>query len=148
MRHPNAELMRTVDELLLRGDFPGFLAMHSEDVVMHVPGEGPLSGDHRGREGIAAVFQRELSMLDEPPRLEPVDQLGSDDHAVTIVIQHLRRGGTDYAGRQTVLARVEGGRLAEVWFLPEDQAAFDAFFTEAGAPLVSEPAAPGVRNRD
>jgi hypothetical protein len=40
-----------------------------------------------------------------------------------------------------VLARVEGGRLAEVWFLPEDQATFDAFFTDAGTPPVMEPAA-------
>jgi hypothetical protein len=51
-------------------------------------------------------------------------------------------------GRQTVLARVEGGQLAEVWFLPDDHAAFDAFFTEAGAPVLSEPAAPGLRYRD
>jgi hypothetical protein len=41
-----------------------------------------------------------------------------------------------------------GGQLAEVWFLPEDQAAFDAFFTEAGTPVLSEPAAPGLRYRD
>jgi ketosteroid isomerase-like protein len=121
--------------------------MHTEDVLMHVPGRGPLAGDHHGREGIAAVFQRELSMLDEPPRLEQVDQLGSDNHAVSIVIQRIRRGGRDYAGRQTVVARVEGGRLAEVWFLP-DQAAFDAFFTEAAAPVVSEPAAAALRYRD
>jgi ketosteroid isomerase-like protein len=140
MRHPNAELMRTVDELLLRGDFPGFLAMHAENAVMHVPGHGPLSGDHHGRDGIAAVFQQELSMLDDPPRLESVDQLGSDDHAVSIVIQRMRRGGTEYAGRQTVLARVDSGRLAEVWFLPEDQAAFDAFFAEADAPVTQAPA--------
>jgi uncharacterized protein len=148
MRHPNADLIHTVDELLLSGDFPGFLAMHTEDVVMHVPGRSPLAGDHHGREGIAAVFQRELSMLDEPPRMEQVDQLGSDNHAISIVIQLIRRDGRDYAGRQTVVTRVEGGKLAEVWFLPEDQAAFDAFFTEAAAPVVSEPAAAALRYRD
>lgn len=64
MAHPNALLMRKVDEALLAGDFAGFLALHTEDVVMHVPGSSPLSGDHLGRDGIAAVFQRELSMLD------------------------------------------------------------------------------------
>jgi hypothetical protein len=52
----------------------------------------------------------------------------------------MRRGGTEYAGRQTVLARVDSGRLAEVWFLPEDQAAFDAFFAEADAPVTQAPA--------
>jgi hypothetical protein len=34
-------------------------------------------------------------MLDLPPRLELVDQLGGDKHAVSIVIQRIRRGGAD-----------------------------------------------------
>jgi hypothetical protein len=51
-------------------------------------------------------------------------------------------------GGMIVLARVEGGQLAEVWLLPEDQAAFDAFFTEAGTLVLSEPAVPGLRYRD
>jgi hypothetical protein len=87
-------------------------------------------------------------MLDLPPRPELVDQLGGDNQAVSIVIQRIRRGGADYAGRQTVVASVKAGRLAEVWFLPEDQATFDAFFTEAAAPVVSEPAAAALRYRD
>ncbi len=64
MQHANAALMRKVDEALLAGDFAGFLALHTDDAVMHVPGHSPVSGDHYGRDGIAAVFQRELSMLD------------------------------------------------------------------------------------
>ena len=54
-------------------------------------------------------------MLDLPLRLELVDQLGGDNHAVSIVIQRI---GADYAGRQTVVASVKAGRLAEVWFQP------------------------------
>jgi hypothetical protein len=34
----------------------------------------------------------------------------------------------------------KGGRLAEVWFLPEDQAAFDDFFAKSSAPATLEPA--------
>jgi ketosteroid isomerase-like protein len=66
MGHPHAELMRKASELLNAGDFPGFLALHTEDVVMHVPGNGPLSGDHRGQDRIAAVFQKEMELLDAP----------------------------------------------------------------------------------
>ncbi len=128
MEHPNALLMRKVDEALLAGDFAGFLALHSEDVVMHVPGTSPLSGDHVGREGVAAVFQREISMLDAPPEVVPLDDLGSDDHAAGVVIQRMQRGGRSYEALQVVVARVRNGQLAEVWFRPEDQAAFDDFF--------------------
>jgi ketosteroid isomerase-like protein len=120
--------MRRVDEALLAGDFPGFLAMHTDDAVMHVPGSSPLAGDHVGREGIAALFQQELSMLDGPPEMIPLDDLGSNDHAASIVIQRMHRDGRDYDGLQVVVARVRDGQLAEVWFRPQDQAAFDDFF--------------------
>jgi ketosteroid isomerase-like protein len=128
MEHPNAALMHRVDEALLDGDFPAFLSLHTEDVVMHVPGASPVAGDHYGREGVAAVFQRELSMLDGPPEMVPLDDLGSDDHAGAVLIQRMQRDGRSYEGLQVVVARVRDGQLAEVWFRPEDQRAFDAFF--------------------
>ena len=129
MEHPNAVLMRKVDEALLAGDFAGFLGLHTEDVVMHIPGSSTLSGDHVGRDGIAAVFQREVSMLDAPPEVVPLDHLGSDDHAAGVVIQRMQRGGRSYEALQAVIARVRDGQLSEVWFRPEDQASFDHFFS-------------------
>ena len=111
MERPNAVLMRKVDEALLAGDFPGFLALHAEDVVMHVPGSSPLAGDHAGRDGVAAVFQRELSMLDAPPEVVPLDDLGSDDHAAAVLIQRMRRGGRSYEGPASG-CRPRSGRTA------------------------------------
>jgi uncharacterized protein len=128
MEHNNAALMRKVDDALVAGDFPGFLALHTEDVVMHVPGSGPLSGDHYGRDGIAAVFQQEMSMLDAPPEMVPLDDLGSDDHAASLVLQRMKRAGRSYEGLQVIIARVRDGQLSEIWFRPQDQAAFDSFF--------------------
>ena len=128
MEHPNAALMRKVDQALLSGDFAGFLALHTADVVMHIPGGSRMSGDHVGRDGIAAVFQREMAMLDAPPEVVPLDALGSDDHAASLVMQRMHRGGRSYEGVQVVVARVTDGQLSEVWFRPEDQAGFDAFF--------------------
>lgn len=127
MEHPNAQLMRKAGELLNAGDFPGFLELHTDDVVMHVPGSGPLSGDHRGRDGIAAVFQKEMSLLDAPPEFEDHDDLGSDDHAVSLVVQRLRRGGRTLEARQTIVAHVRGGKFSEVWVQPGDPAAFNEF---------------------
>lgn len=103
--------MRRVDEALGAGDFPGFLALHTEDVVMHVPGSGGLrSGDHYGREGIVSVFQREMSMLDAPPETVLLDDLGSDDHAASLVIQRMKRAGRSYEGLQVIIARVRNGQ--------------------------------------
>jgi ketosteroid isomerase-like protein len=129
MEHPNAAVMHKADEALLAGDFVGFLALHTDDVVMHVPGNSPLSGDHYGRDGLAAVFQRELSLLDGPPEFVPLDDLGSDDHAGAVMIQRMQRHGRRYEALQVVISRVRNGQLAEVWFRPEDQEAFDRFFS-------------------
>ena len=128
MEHPNAQLMRKAGELLNAGDFQGFLDLHTDDVVMHVPGSGPLSGDHRGRDGMAAVFQKEMALLDAPPQFEPHDDLGSDQHAVSLVVQRLQRGGGTLELRQTIIAHVRDGKFSEVWVQPGDQAAFDDFF--------------------
>ena len=114
MEHPNAMLMRKVDDALLAGDFPGFLALHTEDAVMHVPGSGPLSGDHYGRDGIAAVFQREMSMLDAPPEIVPLDDLGSDDHAVR------RAYPADATRRPLVRGPTGGHRPSSRWTTVRD----------------------------
>jgi uncharacterized protein len=129
MGHPNADVMRRSDELLTAGDFPGFLELHAEDVVMHVPGDGPLSGDHRGREGIAAIFQKEMSLLDAPPQFEQHDILGSEDHVVALTTQRLQRNGRTLEQRQVIVAHVNDGMLAEIWFHSEDQKAFDEFLS-------------------
>jgi ketosteroid isomerase-like protein len=120
--------MRRAGELLNAGDFGGFLGLHADDVVMHVPGDSVLAGDHKGRDGIAAVFQKEASMLDGPPEFAVHDDLGSDEHAVSLVIQTMTRNGRTLRARQTIVAHVRDGMLAEVWFQPESQAAFDEFF--------------------
>jgi ketosteroid isomerase-like protein len=129
MDNMNATLMHKADVALAEGDFAAFLSLHTDDVVMHVPGKSVLAGDHVGRDGLAAVFGQEASMLDAPPEFVALDNLGSADHAVSLVIQRMQRKGRQYEGLQVVLARVRDGCMAEVWFRPEDQDAFDAFFS-------------------
>jgi uncharacterized protein len=129
--HPNAELMRKASELLNAGDVPGFLALHTDDVVMHIPGRGPLAGAYRGRDGIGASMQKEMELLDGPPTVQPHDDLASDEHAVSLVIQTLLRGGRTLEVRTTVISHVRDGLFSEVWLQPEDQAAYDDFFASS-----------------
>jgi ketosteroid isomerase-like protein len=127
MGHPHAELMRKASELLNAGDFPGFLALHTEDVVMHVPGNGPLSGDHRGQDRIAAVFQKEMELLDAPRS----SSLTTTSEATTTSSHSSHRSFSEGAAlevRQTIVAHVREGRFSEVWIQPEDLQAFDEFF--------------------
>ncbi len=47
--------------LLLAGDFTRGLAGFAEDVIWHVPGSGPLGGDHHGREAMLGLIERLLA---------------------------------------------------------------------------------------
>ena len=52
--HPNEELLRREYEAFAGNDIDALARIFSDDVVYHIGGDGPLSGDHRGR---AAVFR-------------------------------------------------------------------------------------------
>src|SRR5437867_255662 len=57
MAHPNEEVARSATEALSKGDVEGFLALHTDDVVVHFPGRGPMAGDYRGKDGLGQMFQ-------------------------------------------------------------------------------------------
>jgi ketosteroid isomerase-like protein len=120
--------MQRVDQALVTGDFATFLALHADDAVIHVPGNSTVAGDHYGRKGLAAAFEKEMSLLDAPSEMVMLDNLGSDDHAAAVMIERMQRNRRSYAGMQVIVARVIDEQLAEVWFRPEDQQAFDDFF--------------------
>ena len=123
-----AELMHRAEDLMNAGNVPAFLELHTEDVVMHIPGRGAMAGDYEGRDGIAASFEREMGLLDAPPTFQPHDVLASDDHAVSLGTQTLQRGGRTLDVQMTVVAHIKEGRFSEVWVIPQDQAAYDEFF--------------------
>jgi uncharacterized protein len=127
MAHPNAEIARSATEALAKGDIEGLLEHHSDDVVIHFPGRGPMAGDHRGKDGAAKMFQQQMSILDAPPEIETHDVLASDDHAVVLNKTRVTRGGKLMEQDQVVVMHIEGGKIAEVWLQFSDQQAMDEF---------------------
>ena len=93
MAHPNEEIARTGAEALSKGDMEGLLSLHTDDVVVHIPGRGPLAGDHRGKDAVAKMFQQQVQQLDSPPEMVTHDILATDDHAVVLNKIRATRGG-------------------------------------------------------
>jgi hypothetical protein len=52
----NAALIRSGYEAFARGDVAGALAVFADDILWHVPGRGPLSGDDRGHAQVLEFF--------------------------------------------------------------------------------------------
>lgn len=127
MAHPNEEIARSSMEALSKGDMEGFLSHHADDVVVHFPGRGPMAGDHRGKDGVARMFQQQMQILDSPPQLENHDILANDDHAVLLNKARATRGGKTLEQDQTVVMHIEGGKITEVWLQFADQQGMDEF---------------------
>jgi hypothetical protein len=63
----------------------------AENTVWHIPGRGPLSGDHRGRDTVSELFSRLVQGSEGTFTQELHDALGSDDHAVALTRASARR---------------------------------------------------------
>ena len=50
--HPNAGLLREAISLFNRGEWDAYREYFTDDVVWHVGGDHPLSGDYRGRDAM------------------------------------------------------------------------------------------------
>jgi ketosteroid isomerase-like protein len=125
MAHPNEEVARSATEALSKGDIETFLGLHTDDTVTHFPGRGPLAGDHRGKDGLAQLLQRQMQMLDSPPEIETHDVLANDDHAVVLNNTRGTRGGKTLEQQQVVVLHIRDRKIAEVWLQFSDQQAMD-----------------------
>ncbi len=106
------------------------MATFSDDVVWRVGGHNALSGVHRGREELGRWFQKVFELGGgEDFRAQPEDILG-DDHFVMVFLRiRARRADETYEGMIPNAFRIVEGKIVESWFIPDDQARFDAFWS-------------------
>jgi uncharacterized protein len=113
------------------GDLDALMEQLTDDVVWHVGGDHPLSGDYRGKAAVRAYLDRVSELTGGSLKLEPIDVLASDRF---VGIFH--RVEAEASGRKLDTAMVqarrvaEDGRYSEYWALAEDQRAVDEFWTE------------------
>ena len=111
------------------GDADAYRRAFADDIVWHVPGDNPVSGEYRGE----AYF---TTMLD---RMAPLDAWGITVHDVlvneraltAVVAFHLvgDRRGVHVELDGFHLVRLDAaGRIVEGWGFTADQDALDAFF--------------------
>jgi ketosteroid isomerase-like protein len=124
------ELIEALYGQLASGDAAAAAARLTPDAVLHIPGDNPLAGDHRGAAAILGVLARVDGL---GGRTEVVDVLAGRSYAAAYcrvrtdagldnaTVHLFRMAGDEMAGDQ----------VAEVWFHNRDQAAVDAFWSAA-----------------
>jgi ketosteroid isomerase-like protein len=99
------------------------------DIVWHVPGHNPVSGEYRGFREYTEVMPTRMAPLDRWDfTLESV-MVNGDYVMTTFALQGERRGKrVDLRGGH-LLRLTEGGQVAEGWGFTDDQEALDEFFS-------------------
>jgi hypothetical protein len=128
--HPNAARVREGFAAWNRGDFDTVREYLADDVVWHVGGDHPLSGDYRGRDAVLDYQAKVMQLTGDTLRGEPIDVLANDRHAGIFMRITGERDGKQL---DVVLAQAleldEQGRWIEYWALADEQDAVDAFWS-------------------
>jgi ketosteroid isomerase-like protein len=126
--HPNLDLMRRGYAAYTSGDLETIDRLFADDVVWHVSGRSPISGDYTGKEQVFGFFGKLQELSGGTSKVEVHDLLADDDHGVAIVTQSASRDGRTYEGRVTHVLHLRDGKVTEFWDAYVDQYASDEFW--------------------
>ncbi len=120
--------MRSLYEAFAANDASVLAALLAE-CSFHLPGEGILAGTYRGAEEIMALFARAREETGGTLAFDVHDVVGDGEHAVGLDRVTARRGERSIDMNRVLIAHAQEGKLTEMWLVPEDQYAFDEFWS-------------------
>lgn len=123
----NAALVRDLWDAVSKSDVGAVERLCHEELAWHASGRGPMAGDHRGRN---AVIEYLASIGEAADRFDSeLEHVLVNDELVAVLF-HVsgERAGRRLDTGFVLIVRVEGDRIAEVWAVPRDQHAVDAFW--------------------
>lgn len=128
MAHPNEDLVRRGYDAFMAGDMETLNELFADDIVWHAPGRNALSGDHRGKDAVFAVFAKLAELTGGTFKLEIHDVLANDEHVVVLARSTAERDGKRLDDNGVQVFHVSDGKVTEQWLHPGDVYASDAFF--------------------
>jgi 2'-5' RNA ligase len=111
------------------GSVAGVRELLAEDVVWHVPGSSAIAGEHSGVEAVLEYMEARRRIMDGTFRVSIHGAAVIAGRVVQLAGGSAVRDGRSVAWETVGVFRVAGGRIAECWLVPFDQAAFDAIWS-------------------
>lgn len=127
--HPHAKLARDLWRAVSSADVTALERLSTDDLTWHASGRGPRSGTLRGRE---AVLDYLAGIGEDADRFDSQleDVLVGDLFTAVMYRVQASRGDRKLDTGFVGILRIEADQLAEVWSVPRDQLAVDAFWAE------------------
>ena len=120
--HPNAAVIRKMNDAMSGGDIQSAASYVADDVVWHEIGaEEPI----RGKAQLAA---RNADFGDADIKYDAHDVVASDDHVIVLGTATVTRGGKSLTYRTAEIYHVNGGQVTERWAFSDDTQRIIDFF--------------------
>ncbi len=128
--HANVPRIRDAYTALATFDVDAALRDLAPDGTFHFKGQGPLSGDHVGRDAITTALLGLAQVTGGSLTIEVSGVFADDHHAVVVLRETGSRpdGATLDVQEVHVLALDDQGRITDMWDLPQDPGAHERFF--------------------
>ena len=127
----NAALIKDTYEAFARGDVAQVFAAFAGDILWHVPGRGPISGDYRGHAEVGGFFQKFMELSSGTFRIEIKDVLSRGDRVVVLCTESAKRGARTWSSPQVHVWTIRDGRVTVFWQYQGDQQTEDEFWSAA-----------------
>ena len=112
------------------GDLETVKSVLHPDIVWHVGGSSPVSGDYKGIDDVLGFFGKLFTETNGTFTNTPTDVIATDTATVVIAHVHAERKGRVLDAEQVAIYRADGdGRVTEGTFYSDDTTQFDGFFS-------------------
>jgi len=126
--HPNAKLVARGYAAFASGDLEALGDLMDPTVVWHEPGQSPLGGDYRGRDGVRDLLGKFGTLSGGTFKFGLVDILATADRAVALHELTAHRGDRVLDMASAVEFEIHRGRITEVTVYHDDTYSFDQFW--------------------
>lgn len=110
-------------------DVAAVRACLAPDVVWRVPGASPISGEHRGPDGVLAYFGTLRELTNGTWKAAPIDMLAGKTGVVVLARGTGERAARRFDMSYALYLRMDAGVIIEARLYPEDLHAFEAFWS-------------------
>jgi ketosteroid isomerase-like protein len=127
--HDRDLVVRALYAGMAGGDLRSMSDLLDPHVVLHVPGDHPLAGDHAGVAAVAGFIGATGALTTGGTRMELLDVLHGERYTAAYVRVTAERADRSALDTLNVhLLDVVDGRIREIWFHNGDQSVVDAFW--------------------
>jgi ketosteroid isomerase-like protein len=126
--HPNTAVVRGFYEALARGDIERVTDLCSPDVVVTMPGRGPLSGRYSGRDAALGFLGRLNAATEGTYRAELLGLYTGDGQVVAVHHGTGTRGEKTLDVEAALVFEVAGGSVTAITVHQQRQDEWDRFF--------------------